>query len=127
MNYRSLMTRRLAWATLMLFALTCSPSVEARPPRARVAVAVIEAVDAARRELRFIPVDSSPDSQPPPRVRWSRITCVLRDGQPVEASTLAKGMTVRFSYRTPFFGSPFATEIKIMSQPPAHHHDRNTK
>jgi len=119
--------RRLAWTTLLLHTLTITNSVEARPPRARVAVAVIESVDSARRELRFIPVDSSLDGQPPPRVRWSRITSVLRDGQPVEASTLAKGMAVRFSYRTPFFGSPFATEIKLLSQTPPQHYERNTK
>jgi len=126
MNYRSLLTRRLAWPTLILLALTITHSVEARPPRARVAVAVIESVDPARRELRLIPVDSSPDGQPPPRVRWSRRSSVLRDGQPVEASAMAKGMTVRISYRTPFFGGPFATEIKLMSQTPPHHHERNT-
>lgn len=117
MSDQPFLVHRLAWTTMLLLALMFANSVEARPPRARVAVAMIESVDSARRELRFIPVDSSPDSQPPPRVRWSRITCVLRGGQPVAASTLAKGMTVRLSYRTPFFGSPFATAINIMSQP----------
>ena len=121
MNHRSPLTRRLAWGMMMLVALTCLPSVEARPPRAKVAVAEIESVDSAGRELRFTPVDYSPADRPVPRVRWSRITCVQREGQPVEGSTLAKGMIVRISYRVPFFGRPFATEIKILSPTPPHH------
>ncbi len=124
MNDRPLLTRRLAWATLMLLTLTIANSVEARPPRARCAVAVIQSVDAARRELRFIPVDSSPDDQPPPRVRWSRTTWILCDGQPVGASTLAKGMSVRLSYRTPSFGSPFASEIHITANSRTHPYER---
>lgn len=118
MNYRSPLTRRLAWGMMMLVTLTSAPSIEARPPRAKVAVAVIESVDSARWDLRFSPVDYSPEGWPPPRVHWSQITCILREGQPVEASTLVKGMILRFSYRTPFFGSPFATEITILSQTP---------
>jgi hypothetical protein len=122
MNKQSLLVRRLAWITLLPLTLTISNSVDARPPRARVDVAVIESVDSNRQELRLKPLNSSSDA-PPPLSRWSRITLVTRDGQPVEPSTLEKGMTVRFSHRTPFFGSPFATNIKIIPQTPPYRNE----
>jgi len=87
--------------------ITTSCNASARPPQARVERAVIESID---RDAYVLLLRLRDDAKPLTLV-WNSRTRFVEEARFVTAAELRTGAPVAVSYRTPFFGKPFASKI----------------
>src|SRR5689334_16133751 len=111
MATRSKTTNALA-ALLLTATLLTTPNAEARPPRAREALAVIQTLNYDKRTVSL----DYPQGRGPCELIWNSHTQFLRDWKCVPATELKNGTRATVYYRSPFFGKPFVTKIVWINQ-----------
>lgn len=97
-----------ALSVLLLAAVVLmAQNVEARPPRAREAHAVVVTLNHDQRTLSV----SYAKGRGPHELIWNSATEFLRDWKFVTAAELKEGTHVVIYYHSPFFGKPFLTKV----------------
>ena len=102
-----------AFSVLVLMAaFLTAQTAEARPPRARQVVAVVQTINSDKRTLSLI----YPQGRGPRELIWNSATKFLRDWKFVPASELKDGTRATVYYHSPFFGKPFVAKIVWINQ-----------
>jgi hypothetical protein len=92
---------------VVMAAFLTTQKAEARPPRARQVVAVVQAINCDKRTLSL----NYPQGRGPRELIWNSATKFLRDWKFVPAAELKNGTQATVYYHSPFFGKPFATKV----------------
>lgn len=110
-------------ALLLTATLLSTPNAEARPPRAREAVAVIQTINYDKRTLSL----DYPQGRGPRELVWNSDTKFLHDWKFVPATELKDGTRATVYHRLPFFGKPFVTQVVWTNGRPLQSNERQSK